>query len=319
VLALVTPYIIAGGTDLLTMILLFIIGHAIHYFSFGHNTLMDYWLDINDPSKSHHPLPSGRIRLSTATEVVLYGQIITFVVVMLMCIHFSNNPVLSLFFLGIYLSFGHGYNDGLDHRSLHSWFPISACYAGFVLITYTFVRGLDVVAALIALWAFIAEVYDIALLGNVKDLWNPAEEVNLLRRYVTNTYYVMADGKTVIQSYTLRKDVVLFFWMLRGIINTAILYMLLSTLGLPLMNYVLMTVLTAMEMFSITLIATNLIRGDYSRDELLSLFGLNEAVEFFRFTALTPLWAAGLLITYGLTYFVTFNKYLWGTRLGPKV
>jgi hypothetical protein len=319
VLAFVTPYLIAGGRDITVAIILFVVGHFIHYFSFGHNSLMDYWVDKEDPSKAHHPLPSGRISLEDATRVVLYGQIITYIIVMLLCIQYSANPVLSLFFLGIYFVFGNGYNDGLDHRTVHSWFPISACYAGFVLITYTFVRGLDTIAALIALWAFISEVYDIALLGNVKDLWNPAETLNPLRKYVITKYTIYENGTEHVISITLSRGVLTFFWFLRGVVASFILFTMAELLGLPLVNYVLLVLLTALELFAITAIFKGLATGSSTRGDLLALFGLSEATEFFRFTCLVPAWMAGLLIVYGLTYFISFNKLLWGTRLAPRV
>jgi hypothetical protein len=55
------------------------------------------------------------------------------------------------------------------------------------------------------------------------------------------------------------------------------------------------------------------------RNKLLPLFGLSEAFEFFRFTCLAPVSWTLILMVYGLAYFTSFNKLLWGTRLGPRV
>jgi 4-hydroxybenzoate polyprenyltransferase len=309
VLALLTPYLIAGGSNLTIILILFILGHFVHYFSFGHNSLMDYWIDRNDPSKSHHPLPSGRIKFEEATKVILYGQSVTSILLSLVILLYSMNPALSLLFLLIYIVFGHAYNDGLDHRSVHSWFPISACYAGFVLVTYTFVRGLDFIGVLISLWAFLSEVYDIGLLGNVKDLWNPFEVYNPLRKYTTYALRV---------PICMRKGIVVFFWVLRGVITTIILYVALYLLNLPLSNLILLTILTVVELYAITKTCRILVEV-MDRNELLPLFGLSEAFEFFRFTCLAPASWTLILMVYGLAYFTSFNKLLWGTRLGPRV
>jgi hypothetical protein len=312
VLALVVPYLLAGGRDPLVVLSLFAIGHLAHFFSFGHNSLMDYYVDVEDPNKAHHPLPSGRIKLEDATKVILYGQVLTFLLLSLMILLLSLSPVLSLFFLWWYFAWGHAYNDGLDHRSVHSWLPISLCYAGFSLVTYTFVRGLDIAALLVFTWAFLFEVYDIGLLGNVKDIWNPAERLNPLRGYVVYG----SDGSV----WGLRRGILALFWLLRAVASSFILYLIAFVLRLPLVNIAMLSALTFIEVLAVTATCLELApTGPVNRSWLLSLFGLSEAIEFFRLTSLAPALPALLLMLYGLAYFVLFNRLLWGTRLGPRV
>jgi len=310
-LSLVTPLLISGCNNILLILILFILAHPIHYFCFGHNSLMDYWLDKEDPSKKHHPLPSGKISIESATKVLLYGQIIVFIILLIIILYYSLNPILSLTFLLFYILFGHAYNDGLDHRTTHSWIPISLCFASFPLVTYTFFKTIDNIAILIFLWAFIVQIYEIALLGNLKDLWNPFEKYNLLRRFI-----IYQSNDIIV----LNKSLLCFFLFLRGVISTLLLLIMFYLLKLPLENLICLIVLTIIELYAVLSIHIEL--QSYkpkNRDKLLSLFGLAESTEFFRFTTLVPITFTFILITYGLIYFVLANKLLWGTRLGPKV
>jgi hypothetical protein len=319
VLTLVVPYLIAGGGDLLLVGLFFLLGHLMHYFSFGHNSLMDYWLDIKDPFKRHHPLVAGRISLEDATRVVLYGQALTGVAMALLILAFSENPALSLLFFLLYFAWGHAYNDGLDHRDEHSWLSISLCLASATLISYTFTRGLDQVAALLFAWGILFELYDIGLLGNVKDLWNPAEEKNPLRRWAVYDKSGEFMGLSVIGGWRGWIALLLFFWCVRLVASTAVVALVAVAVNAPLENTVLLYFFTAVEAFAVTWTITELASARPCRSRLLPLFGLSESVEFFRLTSLAPMPWPLLLVGYSLAYFVGMNKLLWGTRLGPRV
>jgi hypothetical protein len=315
VLTLVVPYLIAGGGDSVLVGLFFLLGHLMHFFSFGHNSLMDYWLDVRDPNKRHHPLIAGRIRLDDATRVVLYGQALTGVAITLVILAYSQNPALSLLFFFLYFAWGHAYNDGLDHRDEHSWLSISLCLASAMLISYTFTRGLDRVAALLFAWGFLFELYDIGLLGNVKDLWNPAEEKNPLRRWAVFESGEFR-GLRVTRGWI---ALLIFFWCVRLIASTAVVTLVATAVSAPLENMVLLYFFTILEALAVTLTITELISPRPCRDRLLPVFGLSESVEFFRLTSLTPMPWPLVLAGYGLFYFVGMNKLLWGTRLGPRV
>jgi 4-hydroxybenzoate polyprenyltransferase len=315
VLTLVVPYLIAGGRDPVTVLLLFALGHLVHYFSFGHNSLMDYSIDIRDPSKKHHPLVAGRISLEDATRVVLYGQALTGVATALLVLVLSENPALSLLFFSLYILWGHAYNDGLDHRDEHSWLSISLCAASATLVSYTFVRGLDLVAVLLFAWGILLELYEVGLLGNAKDLWNPAEEKNPLRRWA-----VYESGEFRELRVTRGWIALLaFFCAVRLVASTAVVALVAVAVNAPLANTLLLVSLTAVEAFAVTRTVTELASPRPRRCELLSLFGLSESVEYFRLASLAPMPWPLLLVAYGLTYYVGMNKLLWGTTLGPRV
>jgi 4-hydroxybenzoate polyprenyltransferase len=311
VIALMASYLIAGGRDLLVAVLLFLLGHLVHFFSFGHNSLMDYWVDKEDLSKAHHPLPSGRISLESATKVVLYGQAIAFVLFALLIMRFSQNPALSLLFLCGFIVFGHAYNDGLDHRTEHSYLPIALAYACFPLISYTFVRGLDFLALVLSLWAFLFNVYDIALVGNAKDVWNPIEKHNPLRKRA-----VLDERGNVIG---IKRGIVWGLWSLRGIVSTAIAYFVLYLVNLSLPNFALLTLLTVVELYSTIAMCREVTAMKLNRLKVLRFAGLSEAVEFFRIASIIAMPWPLILMAYGMGYFVCFNKLLWGTKLAPRV
>jgi hypothetical protein len=315
VLTLVVPYLVAGGGDLVLVGLFFLLGHLAHFFSFGHNSLMDYWVDIRDPSKKHHPLVAGRISLEDAARVVLYGQVITAAAIALVILAYSENPALSLLFFLLYFAWGHAYNDGLDHRDEHSWLSIGLCVASATLIPYTFARGLDRVAVLLFAWGFLFELYDIGLLGNAKDLWNPYEEKNPLRKWAV---YENGEfrGLRVTRGWI---ALLAFFLTVRLVASTAVVALLAVAVNAPLANTLLLLFFTAVEVFAVTRTVTELASPRPRRCELLPLFGLSESVEFFRLTSLAPMPWPLLLVAYGLLYFVGMNKLLWGTRLGPRV
>ena len=316
VLTLVVPYLIAGGGNPVLVGLFFLLGHLMHFFSFGHNSLMDYWVDIRDPNKRHHPLVAGRIRLEDAARVVLYGQVLTATAMALVILAFSENPALSLLFFLLYFAWGHAYNDGLDHRDEHSWLSISLCLASATLISYTFTRGLDRVAALLFAWGLLFELYDIGLLGNAKDIWNPAEEKNPLRRWAVYDESGEFRGLRVTTGWI---ALLTFFWAVRLVASTAVVALVALAVNAPPENTALLYLFTAVEALAVTLTVIELATPRPRRERLLPLFGLSESAEFFRLASLAPMPWSLLLVAYSLTYFVGMNKWLWGTRLGPRV
>lgn len=316
VLTLVVPYMVAGGRDPVLVGLFFLLGHLVHFFSFGHNSLMDYWVDIRDPNKRHHPLVAGRISLEDATRVVLYGQALTALATALVILAYSENPALSLLFFLLYFAWGHAYNDGLDHRDEHSWLSIGLCVASGTLISYTFTRGLDRVAALLFAWGLLFELYDIGLLGNAKDLWNPAEEKNPLRRWAVYDESGKFKGLKVTRGWL---ALLVFFWAVRLLASTAVVALVAVAVNAPLENTALLCFFTAVEAFAVTRTITELASPRPCRGRLLPLFGLSESVEFFRLASLAPMPWPLLLVVYSLIYFVGMNRFLWGTRLGPRV
>ncbi|MEM1866047.1 MAG: UbiA family prenyltransferase [Ignisphaera sp.] len=303
VMCLLVPYLLAGGRNIADFVVLFVLSHLLHFFSFGHNSVMDYWLDIHDPSKKHHPLVSGKIGLRDAHKVIHYGGCLTAFLIALYSVY--KNPLSLAPFL-MYVVFGHAYNDGLDHLTTHSWISISLCFTSLSMYGYILVKGFTVDLLLIALWSFLTIFYQIAFEGNYKDLWNPLEEHNLLRRYQLSS-----------NPPTIRGDVALMFFFVRSVLNTAVLIVLALTVLREKLFLLLLILLTFFEvMFTYKLYKYS--TTGRRREDVLDLFGKAEAIEFFRIASLTEIYAL-FFIAYGLMYYVLMNKLLWGTSFGPRV
>ena len=314
VFSILVPYLIAGGRDLITIMAIFVLGTIAHFFSFGHNSLMDYWYDVKDPNKKHHPLESGEIKFETAHKVIHYGMVLTCLGFVALTYYVSPSPVLALMSLIGYIVFGHAYNDGLDKNTSHSWISISLCFTSLALYGWFLGTGeVNAITVLIAVWAFLTIVYQIAWEGNLKDLWNPAEKHNLLRTWVEYDW----SGTPI--KFT-SKAVSFGFMAIRLGWNTVILGMIAYYLNAGLMNWIMYVAFTFIETLAVIDIHDTAEHSLWSRDVLLERFGVAEAVEFFRLIAISLQPAIVLtLVSYGLLYFVLMNRLLWGSKFGPKV
>lgn len=312
VYTLTIPYLLSGGSDLLVFLLLFAVGHILHFFSFGHNSIMDYWHDLKDPSKQHHPLVSGKIKLETAHRVIHTGLALTALILIIIVFIFSRNPVLPLLSLMLYLVFGHAYNDGLDHSIKHSWIPISLCFTFLSGVGWLMVSEINTAFILLLLWAFFTVFYQIAFEGNLKDLWNQSEIHNPLRKYAEYIY------NPPYPPYLSKIDtkISLFFFLIRYAVNTSILILL--SVELKVVSIVVGIMLAVFTVIELDALTTLHFKKHVSRDELLKNMGIAEAFEFFRLISLLGLIAIPIII-YGLTWFILMNKLLWGTRFGPRV
>jgi len=251
----------------------------------------------------------------------------------LLTFYISPSPAIALLFLMGYGMWGHAYNDGLDKNTSHSWISISSSITCLVL--YGWFLGtaeINTITILVALWAFLTIFYQIAWEGNLKDLWNPAEKNNLLKklgvkleleyRHIDYEKGVKIEYWRIYVPNWLDK----FMYYLRVGGNTLIVLLLAIMMGYNFINNVMFT-----AMFIIMLIASklpvakmhNLVKKPFRRQELLELFGKAEAFEFYLFGTLLLLmdvwWLYFILLIYGIGYFVTMNRLLWGTKFGPKV
>lgn len=313
VFCLVVPYLLAGGKDILIFSILFFLGHLLHFFTFGHNSVMDYWHDLRDPSKKHHPLISGAISYEKAQKIIQTGLSLISVVFILTILYFSKNAILSLTFLTLYLVFGHSYNDGLDHSTEYSWVPISICFTALTGVGWSMVKSFDSNLIFLLIWAFLTIFYQIAWEGNLKDLWNPSEVRNFLRKFA------IFDEKGPLM---IKGAIPLFFTITRLLGNSSILIIL--SLGLEtreVISLIIFLILFSLTTFFETEAVLKILRYSRkisNRQKLLDEMGKAEAFEFFRLISLLGI--LGLpLIVYGLIWFVGMNKLLWGTRFGPKV
>jgi hypothetical protein len=308
------PYLIAGGNPLVAVGLL-PVGLLMHYASFGHNSVMDYWYDIHDPAKAHHPLQSGRISLGKAHIVIHSMLALAALVCIAVTFLISPRPEVALAFLTVYIVFGHAYNDGLGKHTRHSWLPISLCFTslagwGWFLATDTF----DLNLALILLAAFVAIAYQIGFEGNLKDLC--ADRVSLLHGFARRVECKYEGGKLVMIRYEGHA-----FWWLR-VLDTVILWLLCINLsahpGVPVL-----AVASVAQWWQIKRMERELGYG-INKDRLLGYLGRIEVLEFLKLMS-PMLYSTGNILIFlfyiplGLVYFTVMNRLLWGTVWAPRV
>ena len=313
VFSILIPFLLSNSEyNLILIVLIFIIGTLLHFASFGHNSVMDYWYDIHDPNKQHHPLEKGEINLHEAHKLIHTLNIIVTILLVFLTLY-SKSPIFALISLLFYAIFGHAYNDGLDKNTSLSFLPISLCFTS--LTAYGWFLGsnsINTFFILLLIWAFLTIFYQIAWEGNLKDLYNPSElQFNMVRKLMKKVKL---------------KNISIFMTTIRGLINTLILVLLSLQLGINVFFIIMFLLLTFIEVRSIINIHKIVINEDFShfaRNELLENFGKAEAFEFFRISTLlllTQYWYMFIVIVvYGLVWFITMNKLLFGSRFGPRV
>jgi len=308
VFTITIPYILAGG-DIALLAVLVPLGILTHFFSFGHNSVMDYWYDIHDPNKAHHPLESGRIELHTAHQIIHTGQVILAVALCVLALFKSPAALTPLL---LYIVFGHAYNDGLDKNTILSFLPISLCFTSLAAYGWVLANGeVNSIFALVLLWAFLTILYQIGWEGNLKDVWNPSE-----RRF-----------NLIVKIGRKEQTIIIPLWFsitmisLRVIANSVIIlliYMLMDP-----HNLVFPAIFMLFTFLSLRPVLKLHINPKMDRKLLLEHFGQAEAFEFFRFMnllILTPNAYLFLLLTvFGILWFIGMNRYLFGTTFGPKV
>jgi 4-hydroxybenzoate polyprenyltransferase len=308
------PYLIAGGNPIIAVGLL-PVGLLMHYASFGHNSVMDYWHDVHDPAKAHHPLQSGRISLGKA-HIVLHSMLaLSALVCIAVTLLLSPRPEVALAFLALYMVFGHAYNDGLGKHTRHSWLPISLCFMalagwGWFLATDRF----DVNLALLLLVAFTAIAYQIGFEGNLKDLCS--DKVNLLHSLARAMECKYEGGKLAMIQY----EGYTFKWL--RVFDTVMLWFLCMNLN-AYMGLLVLAIASVMQWWLINRMERGLSHG-LERDRLLGYLGKVEVLEFLKIMS-PMLYSAGNILVFiiyiplGLVYFTVMNRLLWGTVWAPRV
>ena len=326
VFSIVVPYLLANG-DIVNLLWLVPLAILIHFASFGHNSLMDYWYDIADPNKRHHPLVTKTISYRRANQVINLLMVVLGIIASMVALKISPRPHIALLFLLMYIVWGHAYNDGLDKNWVHSWLPISACFASLALYGYYLGPETNATLALILyVWAFLAVFYQIAVEGNLKDLWNPKDEGNLLKSF--GAIVVREDKEWVIECDKLAYKVFIIASAIVRLVSTFIVAILALTMfkysTLQLIVFLVMHCITTfIETVNVSRITMYALGVKFTRDDMLACFGKAEAFEFFRFMTVMLLtntwWIYFIVLLYGLAWFVGMNKYLWNTRFGPRV
>jgi len=266
---------------------------------------MDYWYDVNDPSKRHHPLITGAIKLRSAHNVIHPMLIVSFAA--LAVIAWLESPAVDLALLSLlgFAVFGHAYNDGMDKSTVHSWVPISACFTSLAAYGWFMSHSyVDVTFAVLMSATFSAIFFQIAVSGNLKDIGS--DPVNLLRRLGCE-----GDWSNGIKYSGKAMTLIITSTSIKGGLITALPMIVFGSESvnsiITLVLVIAMIVLTAYEV------------SCRDRDRALKMMSLVEICTLYGmlYGCVEPLLAT-IIAVIGVAYFFGVNKAIWKVA-HPKV
>jgi len=325
-LVILLPYLAVGGAVFLSWKTLALALYAtlLHWWTFGHNSLMDCAMgyDEKDPSKSHHPLPGKDISLHDAHNTIHWGLALLMVAGAVTSTAIGANPLLATTCLLLYAALGHAYNDGLSKETIHGWLPISACFsalAGFGwFLGHT---GINWLGCAFLAYVFLTQVFEIGWEGNLKELAvaGQVERENLLRRMgaTIQTYTPVVDQHETawIPHYRFEPGSSRIFglavkmaaWTLASVIILA------AQQALLIMWWI---CLTAAVVAFLTFLTEP---REFNRaNELRAMSAMEIVSIYFPIPILVNWPVAIVLMLAGITYFYGMNKFIWGVDY-PKV
>ncbi|MEM2448553.1 MAG: UbiA family prenyltransferase [Candidatus Bathyarchaeia archaeon] len=302
IILLVSSFTIGGGTFFSLMgVTLLLYGILLHWSTFGHNVVMDYYWDLDDPGKKHHPLVSGRLRLSESVNIVLPVLGITLFTGLLFA--FENS--IALFWFALYMIGGFLYNNWLSKTSAFGFIPITLCFTSLSLYAMSLAGRVDVFYALYMMFTI---WYQIGWSGYLKEI-EVEYQANMLRKLgvkVENNI-LKIPTKAKVYGLTLKSgNLVTAYFLLIDIVkfeNIATIIISSILVGLIVLN-----------------LSKTLKTREWNRDYELKNMSLMEIYTIYlgMFLAM-PLLEALTLAIFGLAWFSIMNRLLWSTKLTPKV
>jgi len=310
VFLLLMPYLVgASFFEAKTLVLAFLL-LLIHYFSFGHNSLMDAAMmyDQRDLSKRHHPLVSGKIKLQAAHNVIHWGLAVLTVFAAAVTVVWAVNVAVAMVCLMAWVSFGHAYNDGLSKESLFGFLSISLCFTamggwGWFLSH----RDLNPGGIIYLAYAFLTILYQTSWSGFIKEM-QLRERSNILVRMgakLDETFWgkKLLPGKSRFYAY-----------LVKG--SGLVLAGLLCWLNFSLVRLVVLVLLGAAVIWLLYQTTRSRV---YDRPKELKWMSCMEICTIYLVLPLLIDWPAALmLMAFGAIYFFACNKVLWGVSY-PKV
>ncbi len=325
VFTMFTAYM-AGNWDIIFAIIIFFLAIAIHFASYGQNSLLDTVMgyDIDDPAKSHHPLVTGSIGHyighhvinAMVIMVVIISGIITLIITMTNGYQWSS--YWSIFFLLLSIILGISYNTGMSKVSplastIFAFYIVSTVSWTWLLSHSTFgIIGLTLLA-----YYFILSYFLINWAGDIKDIGRPTPS-NLLLRFKFVKHRVFGnnyEGEIPEINYDnleYQNHFYLIYWLLKSIM----LLLLFALVGIQ-VDLVIVIYLVGLFFISYVLFEKTIMTTD--RDKIVKYSYLDQVLWIFAPMPLIldPLFAMFLLVI-GFAYYRFMNKYLWSADI-PKV
>lgn len=272
---------------------------------------MDYAMvyDQKDPNKQHHPLMTHAIKENEAHNVIHWGLSVLTVAAAGITLLISPVSALAMFFLIVWVAFGHAYNDGLSKESLFGFLAISLCITsssawGWLLSH----NGLSTLGLIYLGYVFFTILYQISWSGFVKEM-KVREKSNIIAKMGAHLDIGFKGQKQFIPGRAR-----FYAWFIKGanIMFGAVLLWLQFTL-VRLVIFLILLVPIAFYLYKTTK------QRPYDRGKELMQMSMMEILTIFLPIPLLlePL-EAGILMLIGVVYFFAINKILWGT-LYPRV
>ena len=298
IILLVSSYVAGGGSLFSPFgIALLFYGMALHWATFGHNVYCDYWWDLKDPNKSHHPLTAGRIRLEDAVNVV--GGILGLLLVIGLLFAWGN--WLATFWFCMFAIGGFLYNNWLSKTTIWGWVPITLCFTSLSVYAMALRGDVNWVYALYIMFTIL---FQISWSGYLKEI-EVEEQANMLRRLGAR----VEDG-------WFRAPVGAKLWGIGIKLGNVVTGCYLISL-LPFWMQVVPAVLLGLVIAMLFLLVEDR-RWDRSR-ELRNMSLMEIFTIYAGMFMVMPIQEAAVLALFGIAWFTLMNRLLWSTRLIPRV
>lgn len=283
-----------------------------HWISFGHNSLMDTAMgyDRVDPSKSHHPLIAGRISLTVAHKVIHWGLCGLAVLSILISLSFSPNPLFAVISIFLWVVFGYAYNSGLSKESLLGFLPISVCFTAMGAWGWFLSHNsLDRLGWLLLAYFFTTILFQISWSGHLKEL-ELKERSNILVKMGARIY----EGE---QSKGFLPGKAWIYGCVVKLFNVPVLGVLILIEGFNFTRLLWLSPLTVLVGYALF----KLIKPrEYIREKELRNMSMMEILTIYTPIPLVLPWLESIiLMVFGVAYFWSMNKCLWGVATHPRV
>jgi len=290
----------AGGGSLFTPLglTLLLYGILLHGSTFGHNVVMDYFWDLEDPGKQHHALVAGRIGLKAAVNLVM--PLLASCLVAGLALALGNYPATAWF--SAFMLFGFMYNNWFSKTSVWGWIPIVICFTSLSLYAMHLAGAANYLYAayiMLTIW------FQIAWSGYLKDIQVERQE-NLLRSLGVK----IEDGVLVVPP--LAKA----FGASIKLCNMAVAALL--ALGAHPVNQIAVSALLAASAYMLWKLVLRSRKWNRAK-ELANMGFMEIATIYAGMFAVMPAAEAAVLAAFGITWYASMNKLLWGASSIPRV
>jgi len=288
-----------------------------HYLMFGQNSLMDtsQGYDLKDPAKSHHPLITGEISLTSAHNVIHWGLALATVWAMVLTLLISPVPKLAMGALLIWVVFGWGYNLGLSKESIWGWVSLDIGYTGMGAWAWLMSHSEITFEAVIYLaYVWLLLMFQITWEGFLKDM-ELSERSNFIKK-LGGSIYAGSIPAGIVRFDPGWKGLI-YAWAVK-LANLFVLIPLVPSSWSPELwrGGIWFTGMgLAAVFFANKLIAARV----YDRSQELLNMSLEEVVSIYLIVPIMLPWSTAVpLMLLGVIYFFGINMVLWGTPY-PRV